>query len=54
MRRLVTLEQLLRQAEESGEDLRDIGVDRDDLVNLTEIDDFEANPDAADDTDEED
>lgn len=49
MRKLVTLEQLLRQAEENGEDLRDICIDQDDIVNLSEIDDgIEENPDNED------
>jgi len=49
MRKLITLEQLLRQVEEDGEDLRNIGIDQDDIVNLSEIDDsIEENPDDED------
>jgi len=50
MRKLISLQQILDQAEEDGTDPRDLAVDEDDIFSLDELDD-DAENDAAD-TDE--
>ena len=52
MRKLISLQQLLDQAEKDGTDPRDLAVDEDDVFSLDELDDDAE--DAADDTEEED
>jgi hypothetical protein len=45
MRKLISLQQLIDQAEKDGIDPRDLAVDEDDVFSLDELDDdLEANP----------
>ena len=45
MRKLISLQQLIDQAEKDGTDPRDLAVDEDDIFSLDELDDdLEENP----------
>jgi hypothetical protein len=46
MRKLISLQQLIDQAQKDGMDVRDLAVDEDDVFSLNELDDdLEENPD---------